>query len=64
MIKLTTTKATHRGVVIEVMSDSTEPRTRYGCTNSRIKPKVVGQWYNTQSEAIASERSKIDEKLR
>jgi hypothetical protein len=64
MIKTTTTKATHRGVAIAVMSDNTGNGTVYSCTNESGKPKVIVKWFATQGEAIANERNEIDAVLR
>lgn len=64
MIKLTTTKATHRGVHISVMSERTEIGLRFCCANERSKPKAIEKWFPTQGEAIANERYEIDAVLR
>jgi hypothetical protein len=64
MIKVTTTKATHRGIQIAVMSDATERGLRFCCTNDRTKPKATEAWFMTQGEAIANERYEIDAVLR
>jgi hypothetical protein len=60
MRKTTTTKATHRGIEIAVMSDRIGNSTVYACTNSRDKSKSEGQWFPSQGEAIANERVVID----
>ncbi|MBI5470788.1 MAG: hypothetical protein HY961_00440 [Ignavibacteriae bacterium] len=62
MKKLTTTKATHRGVEIRVMSDRIGQQTMYTCTNSRSE-HADGEWFTTQGEAIAHERYEIDRLL-
>jgi len=64
MIEQTTTKATHRGVQIAVMSERTELGLRYCCTNECGKPKLNETWFSTQGEAIANERHEIDAVLR
>jgi len=64
MIVTTTTKATHRGIEIAVMSERTEHGLRYFCTNGCSKPKVNEKWFMTQGEAIANERHEIDAVLR
>lgn len=64
MTKVTTTKATHRGVDITVISENSGHGTTYACTNNSGKPKVVQKWFTTQGEAIANERHEIDEVLR
>ncbi len=56
----TTTKATHRGVEIVVMSDRIGNQTMFVCTNSRTRDKVEESWFATQGEAIAHERHLID----
>ena len=56
----TTTKATHRGVEITVLSDRFGGRLMYCCTNSRSVGEVEEKWFPTQGEAIASERHRID----
>ena len=63
-MKVTTTKATHRGIQIAVMSDVTDLGTRYCCTNDCSKPKSTEAWFTTQGEAIANERHEIDAVLR
>ena len=60
MIKETTTKATHRGVAISVMSNNDGHGTTYSCTNGTGKPKVIVRWFPTQGEAISNERNEID----
>ena len=60
MIKTTTTKATHRGVTIAVMSENSGQGTTYSCTNGSSKPKTIPKWFPTQGEAIANERLVID----
>ncbi|MCI0484144.1 MAG: hypothetical protein L0Y78_06145 [candidate division NC10 bacterium] len=64
MIKVTTTKATHRGVEIAVMSDNDGFVTVYSCTNTSGRPKMSPKWFPTQGEAIANERNEIDQVLR
>lgn len=64
MIKATTTKATHRGIQIAVMSERTDLGLRYCCTNDCSKPKETEKWFSTQGEAIANERHEIDAVLR
>ena len=64
MIKVTTTKATYRGVEIMVMSDNNGHRTTYSCTNNSGKSKMIEKWFATQGEAIANERHEIDAVLR
>jgi len=63
MIKVTTTKATHRGVEIKVMSENTGNGTTYSCSNNTGKPKTTVKWFATQGEAIANERHEIDAAL-
>jgi hypothetical protein len=60
MIKVTTTKATHRGIDIVVMSENNGHGTRYSCTNNAGRPKASEKWFATQGEAIANERHEID----
>ena len=60
MIKVTTTKATHRGIGISVISDNTGQGMKYSCTNDCGKPKAIVSWFPTQGEAIANERHEID----
>ena len=64
MIEETTTKATHRGIKIAVMSERTERGLRFCCTNECSKPKAIEKWFMTQGEAIANERHEIDMVLR
>ena len=64
MIKVTTTKATHRGIEIAVMSENSGHGTTYSCTNSSGKPKAIIKWFASQGEAIANERHEIDAVLR
>jgi hypothetical protein len=63
MIKETTTKATHRGINIVVMSNNDGHVTRFSCTNSSGGPKLMELWFATQGEAIANERREIDKVL-
>jgi hypothetical protein len=63
MKKVTTTKATHRGIEIAVMSENTGHGTTYSCTNTSGRPKLIDKWFATQGEAIANERLEIDEVL-
>jgi hypothetical protein len=63
MVKVTTTKATYRGIAIVVMSDSEGHGTTYSCTNNSGRPKTVEKWFATQGEAIANERHEIDAEL-
>jgi hypothetical protein len=60
MRKLTTTKATHRGIEIRVISDNSGRGTSYACTNNCGTPKLNEKWFPTQGEAIANERYEID----
>jgi hypothetical protein len=64
MAKLTTTKATHRGIEITVMSENSGHGTTYSCTNSSGRPTFTEKWFATQGEAIANERHEIDAVLR
>lgn len=64
MKKTTTTKATHRGVEISVMSDRIGGSTMYCCSNSQNTGVVEETWFPTQGEAIANERHVIDRILR
>ena len=64
MTKVTTTKATHRGIAIGVISENTGHGTTYSCTNATSKPKIMVKWFPTQGEAIANEREEIDAVLR
>ncbi|MFN0157612.1 MAG: hypothetical protein ACKVRP_06010 [Bacteroidota bacterium] len=62
MIKVTTTKATYKGIEIRVISEN---RGRgngnsYSCTNNSGRPKSSETWFATQREAIANERQEID----
>ena len=63
MRKLTTTKATHRGIEILVVSENSGHGTTYSCTNNSGRPKVSEKWFATQGEAIANERHEIDAML-
>jgi hypothetical protein len=56
----TTTRATHRGVEITVISDKFGWQTMYACTNNRSAGHVEEKWFPTQGEAIANERYEID----
>jgi len=58
--KVTTTKATHRGIVITVISESIGHVMTYSCTNNSGRPKLTERWFATQGEAIANERHEID----
>ena len=60
MKKVTTTKATHRGIQIMVISDNSGHGTMYSCTNNSGRPKPIEKWFATQGEAIANERHEID----
>jgi hypothetical protein len=64
MMKVTTTKATHRGVDIVVMSESDRHVTRYSCTNTSGRRKLIEKWFTSEGEAIANERREIDAVLR
>jgi hypothetical protein len=64
MKKVTTTKATYRGIVIMVISESIGHGTTYSCTNNSGRPKITERWFATQGEAIANERHEIDAVLR
>lgn len=64
MIKVTTTKATHRGIEIVVLSDNNGHGTTYSCTNNTGKSRMMERWFATQGEAIANERLEIDAVLR
>jgi len=64
MTKVTTTKATHRGVGIKVISENIGHGTTYSCTNESCKPRITVKWFATQGEAIANEREEIDAVLR
>jgi hypothetical protein len=63
-MKVTTTKATHRGIEIEVISENTGHGTTYCCTNGTRRRKPIVKWFPTQGEAIANEREEIDAVLR
>jgi hypothetical protein len=63
MKKLTTTKATHRGIVILVVSENSGHGTTYSCTNNSGRPKLTEKWFPTEGEAIANERREIDAAL-
>jgi hypothetical protein len=63
MVKLTTTKATYRGIEIVVMSESEGHGTTYSCTHNSGRPKIIEKWFATQGEAIANERHEIDAEL-
>jgi hypothetical protein len=56
----TTTKATHRGIEIAVISDKFGWQTMYSCTNGRTAGTREEKWFPTQGEAIANERYEID----
>lgn len=60
MIKVTTTKATYRGIEIVVLSDNSGHGTTYSCTNNSGRSKITEKWFATQGEAIANERYEID----
>lgn len=60
MTKVTTTKATHRGITIAVISENVGHGTTYSCTNTSGRPKTVVKWFATQGEAIANERHEVD----
>lgn len=64
MTKVTTTRATHRGIGITVISENTGHGTTYSCTNDTQTPKAIVRWFPTQGEAIANERNEIDAVLR
>jgi hypothetical protein len=64
MKKVTTTKATYRGVEIKVMSENNGHGTTYSCTNNSGKPKMIEKWFGTQGEALADERHEIVAVLR
>jgi hypothetical protein len=63
MITSTTTKATHRGIDITVVSTGTGHLKTYSCINGSGRPKTIQQWFKTQGEAIANERREIDKAL-
>ncbi len=60
MKQTTTTRATHRGVEIAVLSDRIGHQTMFSCTNGRSTGRDEEQWFSTQGEAIANERQRID----
>ena len=60
MEKLTTTKATHRGIEIRVVSHNDGNGNTYACTNNSGKSKGNKKWFATQGEAVANERHEID----
>jgi hypothetical protein len=64
MKKVTTTKATHRGVEITVMSERFDRQTMYSCTNGKSTEGIKVRWFPTQGEAIANERHEIDRILK
>jgi hypothetical protein len=64
MRKVTTTKATYRGIEIMVISENSGHGTTYSCTNNSGRPKILERWFATQGEAIANERHEIDAMLR
>ncbi len=64
MKKVTTTKATYRGIEIMVVSENSGHGTTYACTNNSGRPKILERWFSTQGEAIANERHEIDAMLR
>ncbi len=59
----TTTRATHRGVEITVMSDRIGHQTMFCCSNGRSNGRDEEAWFSTQGEAIANERHRIDGSL-
>ena len=63
MIKVTTTKATYRGVDIRVISENSGKGNSYSCTNNSGRPRLNETWFSTQREAIANERKEIDASL-
>lgn len=63
MEKITTTKATHRGIEIRVMSEKDDDGNTYSCSNNSGKSKKNRKWFATQGEAIANERHEIDAML-
>ena len=63
MTKITTTRATHRGIEIAVISENLGQGTTYSCTNNSKKPKTTVKWFPTQGEAINNERIEIDSVL-
>lgn len=64
MRKVTTTKATHRGIEIAVISEASGHVITYSCTNNSGRPRIMEKWFSTQGEAIANERNEIDALLR
>lgn len=60
MTKITTTKATHRGVKIAVVLENSGHGSTYSCTNDSGKTKSIAKWFATQGDAIANERHEID----
>jgi hypothetical protein len=60
MRRVTTTKATYRGIEMVVMSDNTDHGTIYTCVNSSGKSNGIEKWFATQGEALASNRNDID----
>jgi hypothetical protein len=60
MQKTTTTRATHLGYQIAVLSDVGDNGTIFACTNDTGRPKHAQQWFPSQGEAIANERREID----
>lgn len=64
MKKVTTTKATYRGIEIAVISESSGHGITYSCTNNSGRPRVTEKWFSTQGEAIANERHEIDAMVR
>jgi hypothetical protein len=64
MIRETTTRATHRGVSIVVLSNYDGHVTRYTCTNNSGGPNLMEKWFAAQGEAIANERHEINKVLR
>jgi hypothetical protein len=60
MTKVTTTKATHRGVTITVISENNGHGTTYSCRNDYKRQKTTVLWFATQGEAIVNERQEID----
>jgi hypothetical protein len=62
-MKKTTTRATHCGVEIIVMSDRIGAQTMFCCTNGLSNGREEEQWFPSQGEAIANERLRIDRRL-
>jgi hypothetical protein len=60
MAKITTTKATHLGYQITVLSEMQDRTTLFACTNDTGRQKHAQQWFPSQGEAIANERREID----